>query len=61
MMNGALALDAAPEEAHGLLGVVDVVGAYREFPVGDLVEIGSGDYHREINLAGWGRKVEAER
>ena len=40
-----LAVQAAFEQTHGLLGVVDVVGADGELAVGDLEELGSGDDH----------------
>ena len=40
-----LGRDAALEQAHGLLGVVDVVRADGEFAVGDLEELRGGDDH----------------
>ena len=46
--------DAALEQAHGLLGVVDVVRADGELAVGDLEELRGGDDHGEFNFAGWG-------
>ena len=45
MMNGALADRGALEQAHGLLGVVDVVRADGESAVGDLEELRGGDNH----------------
>ena len=40
-----LRLDAAAEEAHRLLGVVDVVGADGVLAVGVFEELGRGDDH----------------
>jgi hypothetical protein len=49
-----LCLGGALEEAHGLLGVVDVVRADGEFAVGDLEELRGGDDHRaESRGLGW--------
>ena len=45
MMNGAWLCDAAAEQPHGLLQVVNVVGADGEFSVGDFVELSGGDDH----------------
>ena len=45
MMNGALAAGGTLEEAHGLLGVVDVVSADGELAVGNLEELRGGDDH----------------
>ena len=36
MMNGAFDVDAALEQAHRLLGVVDIVGADGVLAVGDV-------------------------
>ena len=43
-----LAGDAALEQAHGLLGVVDVVGADGVLAVGELEELGGGDDHNIV-------------
>ena len=43
-----LGVDGALEEAHGLLGVVDVVGADGVFAVGVFEELGGGDDHGDV-------------
>ncbi len=42
---GCLGFDAALEEAHGLLGVIDVIGADGVFPVGKFEKLSSGNDH----------------
>jgi hypothetical protein len=42
---GRLRLDAAPEQAHGLLRIVDVVRAHGVLAVGVLEELRGGDDH----------------
>ena len=45
---GGLRLDGAAEQAHRLLGIVDVVGADGVFSVGVFEELGGGYDHREV-------------
>jgi hypothetical protein len=45
MMKGACDWMQPREEAHGLLGVVDVVSAYAVLAVGMLEELRGGDDH----------------
>ncbi len=47
---GGFRIDRAFEEAHGLLGVVDVVGADGVFSVGVFEELRGGDDHRWMVL-----------
>jgi len=60
MMNGACDSMAPREEAHGLLGVIDVIGADGVFAIGVLEELRGGDDHRAdglsetVSTCGWG-------
>jgi hypothetical protein len=45
-------LDAAAKKAHRLLEVIDVIGADREFFVGDFVELLGSDDHGGIAIVG---------
>ena len=55
---GGLGRDGTLEQAHGLLGVVDIVGADGVFPVSVFEELRGGDDHgREVGTLSAGQKA----